>query len=207
MELQVQELLEKIKAEGVDVAKEEANSILSDAREQAKGIVAAAESRAMEIEKAAEEKIDAREKASDLALTHASRDTLLSLRKKVQSFMQEAAKSDSDEVFNASFLGKVLPELLQAMVKDNAGDISVLVSKTTLSSLDGALAKRLASELKRGVEFKPFEGIDAGFRVGFNGSNVQYDFSADAVAALLSDRVDAHLAECLKLAAASIENE
>jgi len=205
MELQVQELLAKIKADGVDVARQEADKIIADAKNQAAAIVDAAKNQAKEIEKAAEERIDAREKTFDLTLVQASRDTMLALRKKVEVFMEEAIKSDSTQVFDASMLGRYLPELLKAMVKDNDGDISVFVSRETLAVLDGALAGRLAAELGRGVEFKPFDGIDAGFRVGFRDGTVQYDFSSQAIAEILSHRVDAHLAECLKTAAASLE--
>lgn len=205
MELQVQELLAKIKADGVDVARQEADKIIADAKNQAAVIVAAAENHAKEIEKAAEDRIASQEKAFDLTLEQASRDTMLSLRKKVEVFMAEAIKADSNQVFDASLLGKYLPELLKAMAKDNDGDISVFVSRETLAALDGALAARLAAELGRGVEFKPFDGIDAGFRVGFNDGTVQYDFSSRAVAEVLAYRVDKRLAECLKIAAASIE--
>jgi V/A-type H+-transporting ATPase subunit E len=204
MELQVEELLEKIKADGVEVAKREAERIVAEANEKARGIVAAAESQAREIEKSAEERLKAREKASDVALQYAARDTMLALRKKVQVFLEEAIKADTRQVLDAASLGRYLPELLLAMAKDNEGDISIFVSPKTLSAIDAGLAGRLAAELGRGVEFKPFDGLDAGFRVSFKDDTVQYDFSAAAVAEILSRRVDAHLAECLKTAASAL---
>lgn len=207
MELQVEELLEKIKADGVNVAKKEAEKIIAEANEKARTIVAAAESKAKAIEKSAEERVNAREKAANIALQYAARDTMLALRKKVQILMEEAVKADSRQVLDASSLSRYLPELLMAMAKDNQGDISIFISPQTLASVDAGLAGRLAAELRRGVEFKPFDGLDAGFRISFGDDTVQYDFSAEAVAEVLSRRVDAHLADCLKAAASALKSE
>ena len=197
MELQVQELLERIKSEGVDAARTEADRIVSTAEGKAKAILGEAEKNAAGFEAVAKARVEAMEKASRLALVQASRDTILALREKVQSFMRDAIHSTVSDVMDSAFMGKILPELLISMARETQGDLTVLLPPKTLEALDGALANRLAKELGRGVQFKPFGGVDAGFRVAVENSAAHYDFSAESVAAILASRVNARLAECV----------
>jgi V/A-type H+/Na+-transporting ATPase subunit E len=205
MELQVQELLERIKADGVEAAKAEASAILAKAEREAQTRIAEADVRAKARESEAEARIATMEKAAELALSQASRDAILSLRQKVQAFMEEAIRAEAAQVFDATFLTSVLPDLLKTMCNQGKGGLSVLLPEKSLKSLDSALAGRLAKELGRGVEFKPFAGLDSGFRIVFEGEAVHYDFSAQAVASILSERVGEHLASSLKRAAEKLE--
>lgn len=198
MELQVQELLDRIKSEGVDAARAEAATIIATAEEKANAAQSAAEKKAAELERSAESRIQAMDKASRLALLQASRDTILALRQKVQSFMREAILASTSEVLDSAFIAKILPGLLDSMAKGADGKLSVLVSPKVLASVDSALANRLSKELGRGVEFKPFAGLDAGFRIALEGSTAQYDFSAASIADIIASRVNERLAECVK---------
>jgi V/A-type H+-transporting ATPase subunit E len=200
MEVQVQELLDRIKSEGVDAARAEATKLLAQAESRAAAMIAEAERATAELEASAKARIEAMEKASRLALVQASRDTILALREKVQNFMQEAVLSSTTEAFDAEFIAKVLPSILPLVAAENSGTLEVLLKPETLGSLDSSLASRLSKELERGVRFKPFTGMDAGFRIAVEGSAVRYDFSAESVAAMLSTRVNARLGECLKAA-------
>jgi len=205
MELQVQELLDRIKAEGVNAAKAEASAIKERAEEGARALFADAEGRAKAREADAETRIASMEKASALALLQASRDAILSLRQKVQAFMEEVVRAEVSQVFDSVFLASCLPELLKTMASEAKGGLTILLPEKSLKAIDGALAGRLAKELGRGVEFQPFSGIDAGFRIVFEGSAVHYDFSAQAVASILSARVGEALAASLNKAAEKLE--
>lgn len=198
MELQVQELLERIKSEGTDAARSEAEKIIAQAEDKARSIIEQSEKTTREMEEASKARIEAMEKASMLALSQASRDTILALRRKVQAFFENMLVAASAETFDAAFLAKVLPSLLKEIATVSSGDLAVLLPAKTLSEIDQALAARLSKELGRGVEFKPFAGLDSGFRVGVSGSSVQYDFSAESVAEVLASRVNARLAECVR---------
>ena len=200
MEVQVQELLDRIKSEGVEAARTEAAKIAAQAEARAAAIMAEAERAAADLEVSAKTRIEAMEKASRLALVQASRDSILALREKVQKFMQEAVLASTTEALDADSIAKVLPSVLPFMARENSGNLEVLLQPETLASLDSALASRLSKELGRGVTFKPFAGIDAGFMITAEGSAVRYDFSADSVAAILSTRVNIRLGECLKAA-------
>lgn len=200
MELQVQELLEKIKAEGVDTARKEADAILEDAKAKAQAILSQAKAQAADMESAARQKMDSMENASRLALVQASRDSILALREKVELFMAEAIKTSTKEVFTPSYLEKILPQILAQLAKGAQGDLSVLLPEASLKSLDSALSARLSAELAKPVLFKPFNAVDAGFLIATEGSSLRYDFSAQSIAQILASRVNARLGECVKAA-------
>ncbi|MCE1207312.1 MAG: hypothetical protein LWX00_07890 [Spirochaetia bacterium] len=195
MELQVQELLERIKSEGIDSAKAEAGRIIAEAEAKAAAMLEDAEKAASQREEAARIRIQNMENASRVALSQASRDTILALKDSVQDFFDNLIVASAGEALNASFIQKILPEILKEMAKNLQGDIVVSVPEKIHASLDQALAARMAKELSKGVEFKVFPGIDAGFRISEKNSTVQYDFSAEAVATIISARLNARLSE------------
>lgn len=197
MELQIQELLQRIQSEGVDAARAEADKILADAKVSASALVEAAQKKANELESESRARIESAEKASRLALIQASRDTILGLREKVQTLMDAAVLSTVKETFSAQYLATLLPTILGSLLSNGSTDLTVLLPAKTLAQLDSSLAARLSSELGAGITFKPFSGVDAGFRVMAKGSSAHYDFSAEAVAQVLSSRVNARLAECV----------
>lgn len=201
MDLQVQELLDRIKAEGVDAAKAEAARIVADAESRANALVVAAEKAAAETERQAERRIAAMEAASRAALTQASRDTLIGLKGRVQAFAESMIRADAAAAFGPDTIAAILPGLLSGIAAQGEDRIEVLLDPTALTALDASLAARLARELGKGVEFKPFTGIDAGFRISAQGGAVQYDYSAESVAAIVASRVNARLADCLRDAA------
>ncbi len=110
----------------------------------------------------------------------------------------KAIVATSSEVLDEAFISKILPEILIAMTKETKGDITVLRPFEVLMALDSALANRLSRELGRGVQFKPFNSVDAGFRISIENSAAHYDFSAESVAEILASRVNARLGECVK---------
>lgn len=197
MELQIQELLQKIQSEGVDAARAEADKILADARASAAALIEAAQKKVNELELESRAKIESAEKASRLALIQASRDTILGLREKVQTFMDAAVLSTVKEAFSAQYLATLLPAILGNLLANGSTDLTVLLPAKTLAQLDSSLASRLSMELGSGITFKPFAGVDAGFRIMAQGSSAHYDFSAEAVAQVLSSRVNSRLAECV----------
>ena len=202
MEIQVQELLDRIKAEGVNEAKLKADEILEKARQSAESIVAQAEKEAVRARKEAENHIASMEAASKASLAQAARDAMLAFKKSVGIFLENAVVADAGRAFDAAAASRAIPEILSALSKEGSGDFEVLFSPELIQKIDSALASRLSAEIARGVSFKPYPGLDAGFRVSIQGSSLQYDFSMESVRQILSARVNkvigGYLDEALK---------
>ena len=77
MDVQLQELIDKIKKDGVTAAKTSAEEIISEAEENAKKIVSDAQAQAEKIIKNAKAETERMEKASEDAIKQAGRNLLL----------------------------------------------------------------------------------------------------------------------------------
>lgn len=204
MEIQVQELLERIRNEGVESAKQRADELLQKAQVEASEIVASAARKAEDAESEAKRRIEALEAASRESLLQASRDALIALKQSVQKFLETCVGADVNLAFDEKLAAQVIPEILRLLAQSQSGDLDVLLSRELTARLDAALAARLSKEIGAGVTFKPYPAIDAGFRVSWKGSAAQFDFSEESLAQVLSARVNAVLGEYLKKASGSL---
>ena len=80
MDIQLQELIDKIKKEGISKAEEDAKATIDAAEKKAEQIIADANAKAEEILKNAKAEIKSVEKASEEAIVQAGRNMLLSFK-------------------------------------------------------------------------------------------------------------------------------
>ncbi len=205
MEIQLQELLERIRSEGVETAKQQAEEIIRKAQSEASEILNRAKKEAEEAQDEAARRIESMEAASRESLLQASRDAMIALKQSVQRFLDAAIRADVAAAFDEKMAEQVIPEVLKALALGQAGDVEVLLPPDLMKKIDASLSARLSVELSKGVTLKPYPSIDAGFRVAQAGSAAQYDFSAESLAQILSARVNALLSEYLKEAAGSLD--
>jgi len=205
MEIQVQELLERIRSEGIDSAKQQADEIIAKAQSEASEIVNRAKKEAEEAQEEAARRVASMEAASRESLLQASRDTMIALKQSIQRFLDSAISVDVDKAFDEKMAAQIIPEILKALAVSQSSDAEVLLPPAFIQKIDSSLSARLAKELSKDVTFKPYPSIDAGFRVAQSGSAAQYDFSAESLAQILSARVNNLLSEYLKEASGSLD--
>ena len=194
MDIRVQELLEKIKRDGVDSAEAEAAKIISEAEAKRTAIVATAEKEAKAIVARAVAEAERAEASGKAALTQASRDLILAFSGEMQNVLGSMVRSEIDASFDAGTIQKVLPVILEAWAKDGRDDLSVLLPARDLASLEAFFKDKLGAALKKGMELKPLKDAKAGFRIVEKGGAAYYDFSAQAVADMLGSYLNARLA-------------
>jgi V/A-type H+-transporting ATPase subunit E len=201
MEIQLQELLGRIKRDGVDAARLEAERLLAEAQTQKKATLQAAEREAAAIVEGARADAKRAEESGKAALTQASRDLLLAFRDRLQALLQKVVRADTAAVYGAEVLAEALPAVLKALAAGGAEDLAVLLPPAVLKKLEARFASLLAAELKGGLELKPSDDVAVGVRISEKGGAAYYDFSGEAVAELLSRYLNARLAETLRDAA------
>ncbi len=199
MDIQLQELLEKIKREGVEAARAEAARVLAEAEAAKQARLEEAEREAKAIVEKARADAARAEESGRAALAQASRDLLLSFRASLESLLAAAVRSEVKEALGPEALAAAIPAAVKALA--SGGELSVLLSPQDIRKLEGKYAQALAAELGKGVELKPYADLDAGFRIAEKGGAVYYDFSAEALAELLARHLNARLAETLRSAA------
>ncbi|MDR2484904.1 MAG: V-type ATP synthase subunit E [Treponema sp.] len=201
MDIQLQELIDKIKKEGIESASEEAARLKSQAEGEAKRIVEAAQREAEAI--IAKGKADAgrSEKAGIAAVEQASRNLVLAFKGEIQALLDKIVARELADSYSEDTLKTVLPGLLSAWASKGVDGLDIILGEGDLKKLQAYFDEKLGAELKKGLELKADRSLSVGFRIGNKDGSAYYDFSAEAVAELLGAYLNPRLAEILKTAA------
>ena len=206
MDVQLQELIDKIKKDGVGAAEASAQAIIADAEKRAEAIVAEAERKALENEKKAKAEAERLEKASIDAIKQAARNTILSFRDGINAELSALVQAETAKAYDDKLLKTLIPEVVKEWVKNpEASSISVLLSEKDTAALSSSLTAALKGEIAKGLEIKADSSLDAGFRISTKDGAAFYDFSAESVAALFSAYLNPKTAQIMKDAAGGIQ--
>ena len=201
MDIQVQELINKIKKDGVESASEEAARLKREAEAEARHIVEAAKKEAADIIAKGKQDAERSEKAGKAALEQASRNLILAFKGEIQALLDKVTVEQLGKSYNDDVLKAVLPEILKAWGTKEANSLAILLPEASLTKLKTFFKGKLAAELKKGLELRSDRHLAAGFRIAKKDGSAYFDFSADSVAELLSAYLNPHLAEILKTSA------
>ena len=202
--MQLQELLDRIKRDGLDAAESQAAALLLETEERKKTLLAEAEREATAIRDNAKAAVLREEEAGRAALARASRDLILSFRDKISAVLEGVVHKDVSAAYDADVFREVLPTVLRSLAAGGSEDLTVLLDPATLKKLEGRFDVLLGTELKKGIELRPFPDVHAGFRVAEKNGAAYYDFSAEAVAELFSKYLNNRLAEIVRSAVKGI---
>ncbi|MDR3145129.1 MAG: V-type ATP synthase subunit E [Treponema sp.] len=198
MEIQLQELIDKIKRDGIESASEEAARLKSQAEAEARRIVEAARKEAETIAVAAKADAERAEKAGIAAVAQASRNLILAFKGEIQAVLDRIVARETAAAYNADVIKAALPEILKNWAAKGSDSLDILLPAAQLGSLEGFFREKLATELKKGMELRSDRNLGAGFRIANRDGSAYYDFSAEAVGDLLSAYLNPRLAEIVK---------
>ena len=157
MEQQIQDLVASIRKEGIDSAKAEAERIISEARAQADAIVKEAEKERDKMIADAEKSIALEKSSSEATIKQAARE----------------------------MHGSNLVSIISAVLSGDLSGKAVELPQEDLSALSAELSKTFASEIASGLEFRPSQSVQAGFRISEKDGSGYIDVSAEKCQELL----------------------
>ena len=202
MDIQLQELIDKIKKDGVATAEQQASKIIEEAEKKAAAIIEDAQKKSDELVTNSKAEIARLQKASDDAVTQACRNMLLGFRDSLVSELDSFVQSECAKAYSADMLKTLVPETVKAWCKNSdASELSVLLSEKDCKELEGEFKTALKAELSKGMEVKADKTLSAGFRIGVNNGAAYYDYSAEAVADLFTAYLNPRVAALMKNAA------
>lgn len=208
MDYQLNDLIEKIKNDGVAASEKLSDEIIAEAEKKAAAIIADAESKSQGILKTAKAETERLEKASIDAISQAGRNLLISFRDGINASLNAIIKAGTEKALDADILKTLVPEVVKAWIsKPDSESITVLLSEKDLASLENTFTKNLKDEIDKGLEIKTDDSLTNGFRISSKDGSAFYDFSADSVAELFSAYLNPKTAEILKNAAKSVEGK
>ena len=205
MEIQLQELIDKIKKDGIESASAEAARVKREAEAEAARIISAAQKEAADIVSRGKADAERSESAGKAALEQASRNLVLAFKAEIQVLLDKLIAQETTSAYGEDTLKAALPEILKAWASRSGSDaLDLLLPGGELQKLQSWFNDKLITEIKNGVELKSDRGLGAGFRIANKDGSAYYDFSAESVAQLLSAYLNPRLAEILKNAAKGI---
>ena len=206
MDVQLQELIDKIKKDGVAAAEKDAAKIIADSEKKAEAIIEEAQSKAAEIIKSAQSETKKMEKASEEAIVQAGRNMLLSFKDALVGELDGLIQEGTEKALSKDVLTKLVPETVKAWAKNaDASELSVLLSEKDLKALEKSLSTSLKAEIKKGLEIKPDSTLTAGFRIGVKNGAAFYDYSAESLAEMFAAYLNPKVAALMKVAAEDAE--
>lgn len=206
MDVQLQELIDKIKKDGVAAAEKESAKIIAASEKKAESIIADAQAKADQIIKSAKSETEKMEKASEEAIVQAGRNMLLSFKDSLVAELDGLIQAETAKAESKDVLEKLVPETVKAWAKNSdAFELSVLLSEKDLKALESSLTNALKTEIKKGLEIKPDKTLSAGFRIGVKNGAAFYDYSAESLAEMFAAYLNPKVAGLLKVAAKDAE--
>ena len=199
MEIQLQELIEQIKKDGVEAAETKAEAIIVSAKDEAEKIIAEAKAKAEKMIADAKAENEKTVKSGEDALRQAGRNLLISFRESVSKELKAIVGENVNAACSSDDFAKLIISAVESWAgKPEADDISVVLNSGDLQKLEETLLAELKAKMLGGVTLKANDNFDGGFRIAVNNGAVYYDYSAEAVTDMLSNYLSPRVTALLK---------
>lgn len=201
MEVQLKELIEKIKSEGVQTAEEQSAEIIREAEKKADDLLEKAEHKSSIIIENAKSEAARFESSAREALRQAGRDLILATRKSLEELFDKVLEEETGNILKGDYLTNAVSGLIDKW-KDDLTDITILLPENQIKDLEEGIRHKVADKLKEGFEIKPVQGIKSGFRLSNREGSLYYDFTSTGLAEILSELLNPRIAALLQESAA-----
>lgn len=200
----VDELIKRLRDEGVEAGQQRADEIIAKARSEARKILDAAQTDAKARVTEAMKEADALLKGGEEALKTASRDMVLSMKAQLtEAFKADVSRLVEDEIGKPELIGKMILELVgngkaEANV-EASDDVEVILPATAVglqeiqdapsrfehSPLTDAVFGLTEEVLRKGIKFTSTDGLHNGLQIKLVDRDLMLDFSDESVAEML----------------------
>jgi vacuolar-type H+-ATPase subunit E/Vma4 len=195
----VQELIDKIKSEGIEAAEARGEEIRQEAQEQAEAIVAKARREAEQQFAEARARQEKLEAATRAALEQSARDMLLRLRQNILGILDGILKEDLRASLTPEVLARVIETVAREYLKDRpAAGVTVALGEKDLKALQEGALKKLQDALKQPLTLRSSEHIRKGFTISFDEGKSSFDFTDESLAGFLGQSLSDFVAGIVK---------
>ena len=200
---QIQDLIDKIKSEGVQVADQKAKEVELQSQDKAKSIIAGAQEKADKILAEAKQEIEKMEQASKKAIHQASRDMLLSIRQEICELLGRITAQTMGEALSKDDLVRIITDVVKSVLEASGDikDVVAFLSPEDQKEISADIISKLQSKLKDGIEVKVANDIAGGFAISFDGGKSSFEFTDKSLAEYLGVFLNAEVGEIMKGAA------
>lgn len=191
MQNKLQELTDKLYAEGLAKGKDEGEQLLKKAKEEAASIVKEAKEKAAQIVADAEKEVSQMRSKVENDIRMASVQAIAQVRQEAEnSIIAKSAGAPVKAAFSdTAFVKSLITEVVKAF---NAADpqakgLDLILPAQTLSELGDRFAAEVSGVLGATVSVKGVKGMPAGFKIGPKDGGYQISFTEDDFASLIGE--------------------
>lgn len=196
MDTKLDNIIEKIKKEGVEDAQKEAEKKLQQAHKEADTIVKEAQKKADNIISDAEKEIKKMKVSSEVSLEQASRDTLLQVKNSIIDLFDTVFKREIASALTPDFIQKLIVKMVE---EGEQGEVEeVRLSKKNKKKVEELLISSLKKDIKKEINLQVDKEISHGFRIGLKNEDVYYDFTEESIGDVFMKYVSPRLREMLE---------
>jgi V/A-type H+-transporting ATPase subunit E len=198
-DISIQDLLDKIKREGLEEAEKAARKILEKARAEAEEIIVRAEAEARRIVMVAEREAERKQGAFKEQMTQSGRDLILSVKQEIVKLFDRIVRREVRATLTPDVIRQMIVTLLDKWrMEELFPGVEILLSERDCAALEEGFVDKLQGQIREGVSLKPVRTIDRGFRIGERDGAVHYDLTDEAIADVLSQYLNPRVAAILK---------
>ena len=198
MDVQLQELIDKIKTEGVEQARSQAERLVDEAKQNADAIVAKANDKAENILAEAKTEAEKTIRTGNEALRQAARDLLLGVSRQIENLFKQVIESETGGALKGDVLERAILNVFETIGDDVPDGKALTLSESDAQALTVGIKTKLAEKIKSGVVITPSSKISAGFKVSVDGGAAYYSFTPKEVAGVLASFLNPKLAAILE---------
>ena len=199
MEIQLQDLIDQIKKDGVESAEVEAEAIINAAKAEAAKIISDAQVQAEKYLASAKAENDKMVKSSEDAIRQAGRNLLISFRESVARELKAIVSANVNTVYSSDTFVKLIATAVESWAgKPDSEDVTVILNEDDLKTLETGVLAELNARMLKGVTLKASNNFDGGFRIAEQDGGAYYDYSAEAVVDMLSNYLSPKVTALMK---------
>jgi len=205
----LQPLLERIQAEGIAKAQQQADALLQKARMEADQIRENARREAEALRQQASRDAAASVERGRKTLELSARDLLLTIQAATLRYFEILLRQNVEKALAPEAVHELIrttiKEWLSAETTGRHGEIHL--SPETLQTLRNTLLQEMQSAAEKGLLIHADPALSRGFKVVRREEHVELDFTPPAIAEALGRLLRPHLAEIVQAAAQAVRQE
>lgn len=171
MEIQIQDLVQSIKRDGIEEAQKQAQAIIAQAKSEAEQIIAASKVEAAKNIENAKREIE----SSKALVLQAERDAVLSVKKSIGEILDRILATKVDSTLTEASLSK--------LIKAALGSDDPAYYALEIDEARSAVKAELAEMVKKGLEIRPVKG--GALKLVCKDGSGFYDLSNEEIVGLL----------------------
>jgi V/A-type H+-transporting ATPase subunit E len=195
MDVKLDNLIEKIKKEGIEEAQQTSEKLLKEAKQKASSIVDQSKKEAEKIIEDGKRQVQQFKKNAEADLKQAARNTELLLKERINKLFDNVFKKEVSATLKPEFLKELIVKIVDTWA--DSTKIEVVVNDADKKNLEKLLFSSLKGSLKDSITIKVSNEIAKGFRIGLEEDQVYYDFSDNAISDVLKSLLNPKLKEIL----------